>query len=60
MRRVAEHWDAMAPRRMLHVRYEDLVRDQVRRCLGLRLWALPHPSTAPGGAASERALQARL
>lgn len=29
MQRVAEHWDALAPRRVLHVRYEDLVRDQV-------------------------------
>ncbi|KAL4421806.1 hypothetical protein ABPG77_001595 [Micractinium sp. CCAP 211/92] len=28
MQRVAEHWDALAPRRVLHVRYEDLVRDR--------------------------------
>ncbi|KAL4448264.1 hypothetical protein ABPG75_005483 [Micractinium tetrahymenae] len=30
MQRVAEHWDALAPRRVLHVRYEDLVREQER------------------------------
>lgn len=30
MQRVAEHWDALAPRRVLRVRYEDLVRDKER------------------------------
>lgn len=27
---LADHWDAVLPGRVLHVRYEDLVRDQVR------------------------------
>lgn len=28
--RLGEHWESVLPGRALHVRYEDLVRDQVR------------------------------
>lgn len=50
MQRVAEHWDALAPRRVLRVRYEDLVRDKVRaghlpgspRGLIFWVWVLRH------------------
>jgi hypothetical protein len=39
VQRLADHWDVVLPGRVLHVRYEDLIRDQVTST-SLVVWAV--------------------